>query len=569
MNGGLQTTLDFLAGAGNEAATLVLIPALDSPCGEIRDGALEALLARRSLDGQREIVARWHTLSDDWKKLIAARPGRVTRAVRDALLSPDTALCANGCNAVLALREFDLLPTLLKGAEDEANPHAKLLARTLLRLADLLYEELASPRDYAIRRDPQLLRQHVLGLLELSVARFEKHRRQEIIEAFLILAARDNSTLKRILQEPQHSAFPALIELLTHGERPGLLRLALSFLDDPQAPLAAVNVLAHRGDEPFIRRLLAKIGGEPSQPIKVNLKRMESIYWLRDNLPLVDSFDDELQQAAVQLAVGSSMNRLQVYALIERLLTGGTPEGRRAASVALSQFKGTDANQLAVRALDDADPQVQANLLVQLRERGIHGAMTRLFEAAESPHEVVRKAAQQCLAEFSFKRFVASFDLLDPEVRASTGALVKRVDPATLDGLRQELTAQGRSRRLRGVEMAVTLGMVRETEEAVIALLQDDDHFVRIQAAEALANSDTPTSREALRGALLDRSVTVQEAAENSLRELTEAETARTLPQPTTKFASVTLSDTAPFDHAAQRKAGHSLPLTLVEESRP
>lgn len=520
MDGGIQTTLGFLTGTGNEAAALVLIPALDSPCGKIRDGALEALLGRHELDGQREIVRRWHTLSEDWKKIVAARPGRVTRAVRDAILSSDTSLCANGCNAVLALREFDLLPTLLKGAEDDANPHAKLSARTLLRLADLLYEELASPRDYAIRRDPQLLRQHVLGSLELSVVRFEKHRRAEIIEAFLVLAARDNTTLKRILQDPRHSAYPAMIQLLTHGQRPGIMRLVLQFLDDPNAPLAAVNVLAQRDDETFIRRLLAKIGGEPSQPAKVNLKRMESILWLRDNLPLVDGLDENLQQAVVQLASGSSMNRLQVYRLIERLLTSGTPGGRRAASAVLAQFKGNDANQLAVRALDDPDPEVQANVLVQLRERGIHGAMTRLIEAAASPHELVRKAAQQCLAEFSFKRFVASFDLLEPEVRASTGALVKRVDPGALDGLRQELLAPVRSRRLRGVEMAVALGVVHELEEEVIALLQDEDHFVRIQAAEALASSDSPTSREALRAALLDRSVTVKEAAEHSLREL-------------------------------------------------
>ena len=36
----------------------------------------------------------------------------------------------------------------------------------------------------------------------------------------------------------------------------------------------------------------------------------------------------------------------------------------------------------------------------------------------------------------------------------------------------------------------------------------------------SLAVCDTPTSRQALREALLDRSVTVQEAAEHSLRQL-------------------------------------------------
>jgi HEAT repeat protein len=108
--------------------------------------------------------------------------------------------------------------------------------------------------------------------------------------------------------------------------------------------------------------------------------------------------------------------------------------------------------------------------------------------------------------------------VLDPEVRKSTGALVRRVDPGALENLRDELAAPGRSRRIRAVEMAVALEAVVELEPALIALLQDDDHFVRVEVAVALAQSDTTSSREALRESLLDRSVAVQEAAETSLR---------------------------------------------------
>ena len=49
---------------------------------------------------------------------------------------------------------------------------------------------------------------------------------------------------------------------------------------------------------------------------------------------------------------------------------------------------------------------------------------------------------------------------------------------------------------------------------------RDEDHFVRAGAARALARCDTPGARVALRAALLDRSVTVQEAAEQSLKAL-------------------------------------------------
>ena len=36
------------------------------------------------------------------------------------------------------------------------------------------------------------------------------------------------------------------------------------------------------------------------------------------------------------------------------------------------------------------DPHVQANVVVQLRERGIPGAISRLIQLLDSPHDVVR-----------------------------------------------------------------------------------------------------------------------------------------------------------------------------------
>ena len=94
------------------------------------------------------------------------------------------------------------MPVLINAAEDESNPNRELVSTTLLQLAEELYEELASPRDYRKRRDPQLVRQQVLKSLEESTKRYSKHRVDTVIEAFLLLVHRDNSTLKRIMTDP-------------------------------------------------------------------------------------------------------------------------------------------------------------------------------------------------------------------------------------------------------------------------------------------------------------------------------------------------------------------------------
>ena len=520
MRGGLDTTLRVLARSKNEAAEAVLLPALDSDYQAVQDGALGALLDRRTSTAQRQLLARWPTMHDRWKRIIKRRPGRMTGAFRDAILSSDPETCAIGCDAVLYVREYDLVPALINATEDESNPNADATARTLMELTGRLYGELASPRDYRVRRNPQLARTHVVTALEQSLERFGKHKRVEIVEAFLMLAARDNSTLKRILMAPHDPAYLAVVDLLSHCERSGVIRLALSFLDDPSIPSSAANVLGHRRDQRFLHYLFKKIGREPSIAAKANLKRLKSIPWITDDLTRLDSLDGPEQFAVVQMVVVSGMNRLQVFPVVAHLLAYGKEGGRRAAAAALAEFRGTEANQLAIDALDDPDPEVQATVLVQLRDRGIPGGLNRLIAMVDSPHAIVRDAARECLGEFSFHRFLAAFDMLEEDVRRSTGLLVRKIDPTTVPALREELGSVARGRRIRAMTVAVALDVVDQLEPIIIELLADEDHMVRANAAMSLGHSNTDTARWALRDALADRSVTVQEAAQNALNKL-------------------------------------------------
>ena len=256
MNKGLSKTLNLLTKTKNEAAVGILIPALDSARVEVQEGALQALLDRHSDAGQREIVRRLHQINDRWVAIIDQRHGRMTNALRDAVLATDPQLCANGCRAVLWFHEYDLLPALVNAAEEESNPNRQLVSTTLLRLAELLYDELASPRDYRNRRDPQLVRQHLLASLENSVRRYPKHRVGAVIEAFLLLAHHDNATLKQILADPLNPTYRPVIELMTQSPRAGVIRLVLNFLDDPQAPTSAITRAG-----PSVRRPVRRMPG--------------------------------------------------------------------------------------------------------------------------------------------------------------------------------------------------------------------------------------------------------------------------------------------------------------------
>ncbi len=519
MSEALATTFRVLAKTDNEAAVRVLTAALDSPHAAIQEGALRAILTRRSPAGGRELLRRLHTLPQSWKEIIRQRHGSMTQTLRDAVLGTDRQMFLNGCRAAVWFREYDLIPALLNLLEDPHQQNADMAGETLLKVTDQLYEELAAPRDYSNRRDPQLVRQHVISSLEASVKRFDRHKRREAIEAFLILVGRDNVTLKQILQNPHHAGFLTTVDVLSRSSRGGVIRLLLSLLDDPHVPSAALSVVANRSDLKFVQYLLGKIGREPSSTLAQNLRHIKSIAWLRSGQAILGHLDDDAQHAAVQLAIGSGTPRLQAFSTIQYLVFHGKPGGRRAAAEALREFSGAEANNLVLYALDDPDPQVQAAAVAQLRRRGIPGSLARLVALVDGPHAAVRTAARENLAEFTFERFLRTFDMLDEEVQHSTGMLVKKIDPQTVPKLEVEMKSRGRTRRLRGLAIAQTIGEVEQLEPLVIELLRDEDHLVRVQAATALARCTSAASRRALERALGDRSQAVQEAAGKSLAE--------------------------------------------------
>ena len=157
--------------------------------------------------------------------------------------------------------------------------------------------------------------------------------------------------------------------------------------------------------------------------------------------------------------------------------------------------------------------------MAQLRRRGIVGSLARLVALVDSPHAAVRNAARENLDEFTIERFLRTFDMLEEEVRQTTGMLVKKIDLRTVPRLETEMKSRGRTRRLRGLAIAQAMGVVEQLEPLVIELLRDEDHLVRVQAATALARCTSAASRRALERALGDRSHAVREAAGKSLAE--------------------------------------------------
>ena len=518
MHGGLDTTFRLLADTPNEAAIDILVPALDSVHRAVREEALRALLGRRELAGHWALLRRWHELSQRWKRLVAERSERLDAAIRACLKSEDDQLFVNGCDAAVWTDQFDLVPVLVPEVQSRKRERGHAAAVALLGLAERIYESLVSPRDYSKRRDPQMLRHHFVTSVEPAVQAYPQHRYCEVLEAFLMMSNRENPTLKKILQDPNDKNHLAMVGMMQESERPAIMRLTLNYLDDAHAPFAVLRIISERADRPFLHHLLQKAAVELSPPARNNLKQMHSIHWLRDNIDIVCELSEEEQQGAIQLAMACNLEPEQALELVQFVLRHGKIGGRRAAAAVLPQFEGPLVNELALLGLNDNDPVVQTTMLGMHRRRPIANITGRLIELLDSSHLQVRKAVRQCLSEFEFRRFLGSYSAMNEVTRYYVGRMVRRVDPEALNSLRAELKSASRGRRLRGLELAPLLGAVGDMEAEIIALLDDDDHFVRAAAARALGHHNSWNVQQALNDALTDHTSAVRDAAEESLQ---------------------------------------------------
>jgi HEAT repeat protein len=518
----LQATFQFLARTENGAALEILIAGLDYPHQTIRCNCVRTLLDRRSPEGHREVFRRLSSMDEQCREVVQDRPERLVGAATEALQNPSPQACRAACEAIASVRLYGVLPALTSVLADTKTAHAALLAQTALRLTELFYAELSGVDDHPKRKRQESLRDRITSCLEYAVRKFHRHKRGEVVEAFLLVAKPTNATLRQLLQRPKESSHAPILGLLSSSLRGGVLRLLLGFLEDPQMPRVVRKVLSSRCDAKFVEHLLWTIGPKPSKVVTRTLSRFKSIAWAEPGNPLFDTLDDTAQAAAVRLMLASSIDRQKALEVIGHLLLMGKPGGRRGAAKALKHFDDPAVSDLILQALDDEDAQVRASLLVQLRPRRIPDAYSLLVHMVDSPEEEVKQALRKAMPEFTLGQFLPNVEAMDEELRPMAGHLVRKIDPDIVPQLAAAMEGLSPLGRRRAVVGASAMGLVQELEEAVIRLLSDEDHMVRAAAAKALADCKSMPTWEALRDALLDQSFVVQQAAEQSLEQISQ-----------------------------------------------
>ena len=197
---GLFATFSGLRRASNDAAIELWLQTLDSPQHYIRAEGFAAMTQGAPVGLQAEILARWHTFAPPERDFVGRHISQFLPAIRTCLRKNNETLKANIYTLVLSQHAFSIIPDLVKIVETNIEGGTASAGRVLIRLTDLLAQQLEHPDfDDSVAISPKVAKQ-VLRSLTRSIRRFHIHRRLDVFIAFLAIAALDNSALSDLTQ---------------------------------------------------------------------------------------------------------------------------------------------------------------------------------------------------------------------------------------------------------------------------------------------------------------------------------------------------------------------------------
>ncbi|MCC7474727.1 MAG: HEAT repeat domain-containing protein [Pirellulales bacterium] len=527
MSAGLQATSQVIATSCNRSVLALIERGLCSSDPSVRTSVLRAALGRHDLETHSLLIqcyGEWDATDRAiYCDALRQVPQRAAPALRRALLGPTgegSSLRERACSIIVATRDYDQLSALLQVIESsEASHGLETVRAAIVGLVGELRQSLAEwengMRTGAL--DPSASHRKVLHALEAHLAGRPRGVLPEVLHAFVTLAPFENPVLQQVLSDEAHPLHAATLAILRQSSDSSIFERLVMQMRDANAPMAVLQVIANRNDLPFLKQLLHGLRHPVPLRVLYNMQRLDQVAWLEEKRELLLEVDGRAQAAAIELASASNLDRAALFELLAMLLKEGLAEGRRASCQALAAFSGSAADALIRAALDDPDASVKSAAIRQLRARRLPEALEKLAEYLESTVPEIRDAARSSLAEFSFARFRAMFDLLGEAEARATGHLVRKIDHTASQKLIEELHASSIMSRLRGIEMAVAMAATDDLQPQLIELARHENDAIRREAILALGHSARAEGESVLAAASRDPNRGVAEAARQSL----------------------------------------------------
>ena len=512
-------TIKFIGKSENPAAVEVLSQLLSHTDPSFRELAFNAIYLKKAPELLVLLFTHFQKDEDFWGKPGRLPSDRLAKIADAALRDTSGQYRQSAAEIAMKYKLHEVLPTVLLFLESTDEQLVVLMRKTLLHLADSLYNDVVSA-PVEERRNFDRKREWFVLQLDASVKRYSVSEIDEVLQSLLIVTKKEFDTMKLIAADHRSSAAKKIRELLQTGTHRSYLRILLSYLDDLESPAIMDEIIAERSDELFVRKLLEVIGRDPSPEFRTALKRFQSIAWLDASNPKLPALVEVLETNAVQLLQSVSFPKERTIALYRFFLERPSVESRRAAATAVRWLVGAELNHMLLQYVDNSDPQTAAILFKLLKTRGVAGLDAVIPKLIERPDQTIRQAIYEMMPELHVETLASRINQMTPMAAQTMGRHIRLIDPNVHKMLDDDIKSPIPIRRASACKVAMVTGYGKEFAQRIIEMAEcDDETQVRLAAIAALSTILLKEALTTLKNLMGDRSTDIREAVDIAIKD--------------------------------------------------
>ncbi|MCL2742380.1 MAG: hypothetical protein FWE67_00860 [Planctomycetaceae bacterium] len=522
MTNGIDITIQTLAKSKNKAAARLLDLAVQSSNIEVKKQAGREIMSGKGKRTVSELIRKYTPLDAEITALFKENHDKTVSALRGAVVGNDKQLCRKALQIAENLQLYELISVLLTVYMDQRegtdNAAIETSITTLLGRFTADLDERKNKRTlYGI------ILPDILNVVDEGVRDYHRKDPPFILYVFLALYKHIPEEKKRHFQrfvfDPASPVYSRIQHLLLTGDDTNLYRFIYYCLEIPKPPPLAVAAYKRRIDAGFLSFIFDEFCKFASSEFVENIKKLENPAWKEGLQEVLPQLPESSQIGLIKLLDNLGLPSSEYQSLLFQVFHFGKPVSRVAVLKSLSKVEGEAVDQFIWRQTESSIPEIQAEALIQLKNRDSPRATARILQFIDSPNVEVQTVVRKLLPEFSISRFFDNYDQMSEEQRRVSAQIVRKIDEKMPEEISAILITGTPVQKAKALLCAEYGGLILLTEDALCdVLMHGESPMLRRKAAELLAHGQREVSRGTLVQAFhRDEDQGVRETAKESL----------------------------------------------------
>ena len=526
-----QAIFSVLKGADTAAADHALAAALICVDGPTARMAVETLLARRTREGLKALVACWHRLDPALCELALTYAGPIFGVLRDAFASTDEQTRVNVVRIISKAKFYRAAYLLDSAARDRAPAVRDAAAGVLHQLAEALNEppptRVIEPdmevtpdelRGYMVELESrQEDRRQLAAAVEGALASFDLHQHVGVVLAAMWLVDDLGPRLWKAILVPGSRLTRAAQGVLARDNDPRIIPFMVQALGYSEFRPAVTHALASCSDQTFLEAWFRESWRLAQHKTAKVLGAVRDLGCTRNQLLDVICLPDEAQKQFPRCILATGLADEIKVEVIKEMHRRGQPAARRAALWALVGVQDQHATSVlrSIAAEADAEHAVIARRELARRRPADYPLDTILQQQSQSAPAAAEEAERMTSVVYwlSFDRMSELDKIRQGKELLTSGRMPREAVCGWLGSMEP-------SDRVRALRIVSLLGMTPDYEEHLYRLCRDAHAEVRSAAVAALGKLPTATTRRLLQNTLYDPDPRVQANTVEALDQL-------------------------------------------------